>query len=133
MKKAAFWRYERVRQEQQQVCSILIVHFCWPFLHSLSWEMGSLRFSILETVCTPLYIVHSALTNFKKCKFSNMHYFTLKDKINGLSFFFKTVTQKKKNSMNTYFSLWSTLFINKRFALNEMFQRNVSKFAIFYA
>ena len=26
-----------------------------------------------------------------------------------------------------------TLFINKRFALNEMFQRNASKFAIFYA
>ena len=25
-----------------------------------------------------------------------------------------------------------TLFINKRFALNEMFQRNTSKFAIFY-
>ena len=26
-----------------------------------------------------------------------------------------------------------TLFRNKRFALNEMFQRNASKFAIFYA
>ena len=26
----------------------------------------------------------------------------------------------------------STLLINKRFALNEMFQRNASKFAIFY-
>ena len=25
-----------------------------------------------------------------------------------------------------------SLFINKRFALNEMFQRNASKFAIFY-
>ena len=27
----------------------------------------------------------------------------------------------------------SALFRNKRFALNEMFQRNASKFAIFYA
>ena len=26
----------------------------------------------------------------------------------------------------------TSLFINKRFALNEMFQRNASKFAIFY-
>ena len=29
-----------------------------------------------------------------------------------------------------YFNM--TLFINKRFALNKMFQRNASKFAIFY-
>ena len=30
------------------------------------------------------------------------------------------------------FSVHVPLFINKRFALNEMFQRNTSKFAIFY-
>ena len=28
--------------------------------------------------------------------------------------------------------IYYTLFRNKRFALNEMFQRNASKFAIFY-
>ena len=30
------------------------------------------------------------------------------------------------------FTAYTSLFINKRFALNEMFQRNASKFAIFY-
>ena len=35
--------------------------------------------------------------------------------------------KKKKTDHHTY-----PLFRNKRFALNEMFQRNASKFAIFY-
>ena len=38
---------------------------------------------------------------------------------------------RKKVSGKKYF-VEGALFINKRFALNEMFQQNASKFAIFY-
>ena len=40
------------------------------------------------------------------------------------------VTVKNTNASKVYLIL--SLFRNKRFALNEMFQRNASKFAIFY-
>ena len=41
------------------------------------------------------------------------------------------VTQSTHVLLNSH-ALEVTLFINKRFALNEMFQRSASKFAIFY-
>ena len=47
-----------------------------------------------------------------------------------------TLLRSSNHSYNGAFQVSSysvsTLFINKRFALNKMFQRNASKFAIFY-
>ena len=46
------------------------------------------------------------------------------------------VKKEKENNYNSYIENYSLhnmpLFRNKRFALNEMFQRNASKFSIFY-
>ena len=42
------------------------------------------------------------------------------------------LTQRQKSTLIDDGGKYLSLFINKRFALNEMFQRNASKFAIFY-
>ena len=45
---------------------------------------------------------------------------------------FYTSPQQQQQQYGTILPVVSTLFRNKRFALNEMFQRNASKYAIFY-
>ena len=51
-------------------------------------------------------------------------------RVQSLEINVNSVLQKLLTS--PYAQVYCTLFINKRFALNEMFQRNASKFAIFY-
>ena len=44
----------------------------------------------------------------------------------------KYLKQQDTNEINIYLVMDPALFINKRFALNEMLQWNASKFATFY-